>query len=342
MGQVTLTAIAPAFRFEIILALGLLTSEKDYYMEVAHRVHREFVDRWYEAFTSMRDVIDSAMAPGRSRLCFFLRTTEDTLPAVQEDFRELHHQLSAGRVEEVADRIDVDKTDLWREAAAALVTVLPEFHGQCFRHEWPRWKPALDESADQTRKLLQRVDLFAFVERFTGRDYGALEAAIHPSEFVRPSAWVIPRGSCITMVVPYKSDDIWRLVGLVHESGHVLFRHPDWYETGSFAADDMAWLESLLPPGWQEEVGYPTIRAYFEETFLEALAFSVVVRLLPDQRERVSEQAMEDFRNRGLVLLPSIYEATENEYDPSAFRRYDDFLAKLVKERRLWAESYDA
>ncbi len=337
MGEVKVVAIAPAFRFEILLALGLLTSEQDYYMEVAHRTHREFVDRWYDSFADMRDTIDTAMAPGRSELCYFLRTTDDTLAAVQDDFRQLHRELSEGPAAEVTDRIAPGPPDVWREAAAALVTVLPEFHARCFRKEWEQWRPVLEESATRMRSLLERVDPFRCAEQFSGREYGMLEAELHPSEFVRPSAWVIPRDGRITIVGWHGSDDIWTLGCLVHESGHVLFRHPDWYEAGQFTAEDMAWLESLIPPGWQEEVGYGTVRNYFEETFLEAFAFSVAARLLPDQRERVREQMMQDFRNRGLVLLPSIYDATEADYDPAAWPRYDDFLAQLVRSRAISA-----
>ncbi len=337
MGEVKVVALAPAFRFEILLALGLLTSEQDHYMEVAHRTQREFVGRWYDPFADIRDVIDTAMAPGRSALCYFLRTREDTVAAVQDDFGRLHRELSEGASAELRDRIAPGPPDLWREAAAALVTVLPEFHAWCFREEWERWRPVLEESATRMRSLLARVDPFPCAEQFSGRDYGLLEAALHPSEFVRPSAWVIPRDSRITIVKWHGDDDIWTLVGLVHESGHVLFHHPDWYEAGRFTVEDMAWLESLIPPGWQEEVGYGTVRNYFEETFLEAFAFSAAGRLLPDQRERVREQVMQNFRDRGLVLLPAIYEATEADYDPADWPRYDDFLTQLVRSRRISA-----
>ena len=105
MGEVKVVAIAPAFRFEILLALGLLTSEQDYYTEVAHRTHRPFIDRWYDSFADIRDTIDTAMAPGRSELCYFLRTTEHTVAAVQDDFRTLHRELAEGPAAEVRDRL---------------------------------------------------------------------------------------------------------------------------------------------------------------------------------------------------------------------------------------------
>jgi hypothetical protein len=329
MGDVRLACVAPAFRFEIILALRLLISDQNENMEIVRANQREFVDRWYDSFAPVRGTIDTAMRPGSYMLCQALLPAGDSLMGVQACLRDF---LEKGRF----DAVDIEPAQMaeWQHAAAALGEVLPDFHEQCFREEWQRWEPALAEAGYRIREVLDGSDVFAFVEEFTGRDYGALDASLHPSEFVRPSAFVLHRGSRMAIVGQHQVDEIWQLAAVVHESGHRLFRIPDWHATGSLTAEDMEWVESLLPPDWQD-TGYSEIRHYFEETFLEALAFSVVGHLLPDQRERVRERAMGNFRDRQLVLGPGLYEATETEYDPEAFRRYDDFVASLVRSRRL-------
>lgn len=331
MGSVRLTSIAPAFRFEAILALRLLTSDQSDSMQIVRANQREFVDRWYDSFAPMRSIIDTAMEPSSFMLCQALLPAEDTLTGVQACLRDF---LDGGRFNAVD--IEPGQIQMWRSAVLALDKLLLDFHQQCFRHEWERWEPVLDEAGARMRELLDRIDVFGFVEKFTGRDYGTLQATVHPSEFARPSSFVLSKGTEMAMVLQHHIDEIWLIGAVVHESGHRLFRTPDWHETGALTEEDMRWLESLLPPGWQD-TGYSEVRWYFEETFLEALAFSVVGRLLPDHKERVRERAMWNFQNRQLVLGPAIYEATEAEYDPEAFVRYDDFVASLVQGRRLSA-----
>jgi hypothetical protein len=333
VGQVRLASIAPAFRFEIIQALRLLISDQSMNAQIVRSNQREFVDRWYDRFAPIRADIDAAMAPGSYSLCWFLLTAEDTVPGMLAHLRRVSDRVSAGTVEGVPTFVNTDRAT-WSRAVDALEKVLPEFHAQCFRQEWERWQPIIEESAARMRQVAAEVDIFGAVERFTGRDYGRLEAAVYPSKWVRPSNFVIHREDRMAMVLQHQTDEIWFLTGLVHESGHVLFRNPDWFEACALTEDDMAWVEALLPDDWRD-TGCWTARQYLEETFLDALAFGIVGRLLPDQQASVCERAMENFRNRSLVLGPSIYEATAAEYQPGTSARYDDFVASLVRDRKL-------
>jgi len=185
MGDVPLVGIAPAFRFELLQALRLLISDQSDSMQIVRGNQREFVDRWYGSFGDMRSAIDRAMKPGSYMLCRALLTADDTLEGMQQCFRDLLTRLSSGPTWAVD--IAPSETELWRAALTALASVLPEFHSRCFRQEWERWKTVLDESATRMREAVEGLDVFSFVEQFTGRDYGRFEATVHPSEFVRPS-----------------------------------------------------------------------------------------------------------------------------------------------------------
>jgi hypothetical protein len=336
MGRVDVIEVAPAFRFEVVLALRLLTSDQSDFAQIVRANQREFVDRWYEPTAPLRSAIDAAIAPGGYWfwLCHSLLLAGNTVAGVQGELRRQRAEAD----ERTMAAFTPTEGEAWLQAAAAVEAVLPEFHEQCFRHEWARWEPLLNQSAARMRDVITRVPIFPFVESFTGRDYGSLEMSVHPSEYVRPSDFAIGRDGRDALVLQRERSDTSLIMSVVHESAHGLFRHPDWFETGSFTPEDMAWLESLLPSGWQA-IGYETIRYYVEETFLTALAYNITGRLLPpERRDEVHEQALRNFRERELVLGKSIYEATEAEYDPAKYDQYDDFLTALVQERRVEAE----
>lgn len=331
MSGVNLINIVPAFRFEIIQALRLLVSDQDDYAQIVRANQQVFVERWYDHFAPMRQLIDTAMAPVSYQLCYALLMADDTLAGMQECLRQLSAQLANGEEIEFIQRKD---EKVWCDGVAALEKVLPVFYEECFKEEWRAWQPVLGKAAARMQQVLQGLNIFDVVEQFTGRKYGSLLAEIHPSESVRPGGFVLRRAGRMAMVLQYQNDLIWLLAGVIHESGHTLFRQPYWYEMSSLDDQDVRWLESLLPGNWRD-TGYSEIRYYLEETFLEALAFIIAKQILPKQKEQIHQQAIENFRNRQLVLGPSIYQLTEDEYDPREFARYDDFLVRLIKERKI-------
>ncbi len=336
MASAVIEEIRPAFRFELIQALRLLISSPSESAQIIRANHPEFVSRWYDVFADLRSDIDAVFGAGSYWLCRALLNTADSLEGVRHEMASLLDRLSAGPAADTLEQILPTERAAWRRAVAAAGSVLPEFHARCFAGEWARWQPALNAAAGRFGAALQPEEVLDAIEAFAGREFGPLRVSVHPSEFVRPSAFLLDRGTRLAVVLQHQIDEIWLLVTLVHETGHRLFRHPDWHDDGTLTTDDLIWVESLLPPGWQD-TGYSQIRYYLEESFLEALAFAVALQLLPHRDDEVRDRARRDFEQRRLVLAPFLLQATESDYSPQAFGRYDRFVASLVAERALRA-----